>query len=333
MIGFENVNARIIAGSVSGYNTAVKTPTPKQTPPSQERVNEEIHNKKSHAKAMKGATILAGVVVAGITITKLRGPIWRMLKSIPAKFKSPEPPVRSNYPSFTSSQTNHNADSSLDQITNDLFENERLKDIIREKFPKYTNIAQDSIERQKERLAKLINPEDKELPFHDDRLFTSHEAEMVGSYQDEYAFNPLLRMGKIKPEKSIEIRTLDKMMIDAEPLPDEAVVYRGVVTKHDNEVLDFSREYYAGNIVEDKAYVSTSRNAAETIAQFGENSGYVIKLNLPKGTKGIDCRRFTMLDLPTGANAEFILPRGSKFKINAVDDNYKLIEADYLLPN
>ena len=93
-------------------------------------------------------------------------------------------------------------------------------------------------------------------------------------------------------------------------------------------------------IIEDRAFVATSRVYDDDLAQVdpvnyeGHNDcGYIMRIVLPAGTKGIDCRRFTMLDLPTGANAEFILPRGSKFKINAVDDNYKLIEADYLLPN
>ena len=336
MIGFENVNTRIIADSVNRYNLqkpAQSKPIVKQGQQQSNVVQNEIHNKKSHSAAVKGAGILAGIFVAGIAITKFRGPIIKYFKTLARKIKTDDIPVSHNEPAFTGSVTTEKPKYDIDKITNDLFENERLKDRIREKYPKYTNIAVDTVERQKERLNKLLNPSDPPLPFNDRRMFTSHEAEMVGSYQDEYAFNTLLRENKINPEKSIEIRTMDKMMKEALPLENDAVVYRGIVTNHDGNVLDFSREYYAGNTVEDKAYVSTSRNAAETIAQFGEKSGYVLKIKLPAGTRGLDCRRFTMLDLPNGANAEFILPRGSKFRINSVDEQNKLIDADYILQN
>lgn len=338
MIGFENINSRIIAGSVNQYKVSqppLQQHKPPQLPaPKQEikNVKNEMHTNNEHAKALKGASIVAGIIVAGIAITKFRGPIVKFFRNIPSKLK-PEDVIPPNNPTFTGASVRNKQEYNIDQITNDLFENERLKDRIRERYPKYTNIAVDTIERQKARLEKLLNPSDPKLPFHDQRMFTSHEAEIIGSYQDEYAYNTLLRLGKIRPEASIEIRTMDRMMQEAVPLPKDAVVYRGIVTKHDDNVLDFSREYYAGNIVEDKAYVSTSRNAEETIAQFGEKSGYVMKIKLPAGTKGLDCRRFTTLDLPNGANAEFILPRGSKFRINSVDDQYKIIEADYILQN
>lgn len=333
MIGFENINSRIIACSVNqqsqaAVNTVKNEPVRTETENTSQK--KELENKKLHAKAMKGATILAGIVVAGIAITKGRKPLMNLLKRTSKHIEHNNVSVPE--PSFTSRPV-YPESFDIDKVNKELMLNERLKDIIRERYPKITNIAKDSVERQKERLSKLLRPDDNKLQFKDKRMFVSHEAEMVASYQDEYAFNTPLRLGKISPEKSIEIRTLDAMMKDAAPLEDKAVVYRGIVTQHEGKVLDFSRELYAGNIVEDKAFLSTSRNAAETIAEFGEQSGYVIRINLPEGTKGIDCRRFTMRELDTGANAEFILPRNSKLRINSVDDNYKIIDADYLLQN
>ena len=337
MIGFDDVNSKIIASSVQQMN--VKNNSQPINASQKEKVNytelesEKLTEKKNASAAMKGATILAGIVVAGIAITKARGPILRWLKKIPTNANNSFTGAGKDIESTVTSTVKSSEDVDIDFIDKELFKNERLKDIIREKFPKITNIAKDNFDRQMERLSKLVRQEDKTIPYTDKRLFTSHEAEMVASYQDEYAFNMHLRLGKISPETSIEIRTMDAMMEAALPLENEATVFRGIVTKDNGNVLDFARELFAGNTLTDKAFVSTSRNAAETVAQFGEQSGYIMRIHLPKGTKGIDCRRFTTRELNTGANAEFILPRNSKFFINSVDDNYKIVDANYILQN
>ncbi len=334
MIGFENVNSRIIAGSVSQCSPAAKKEE-KNVQVNNTPDTDELKEKRAHAKAMKGATILAGIVVAGIAATKFKGPIVRMFKKTINGGSNINNIVnrKNEEPSVINKAYQEIKNYTVDQLDKAIFENERLKDRLRDVYPKITNIAKDNEKRQRERVARIIRSNDTPLQFEDKRLFTSHEAEMIGSYQDEYAFNAPLRLDKIKPEQSIEIRTMDAMMEDAKPLSQPAVVYRGIVTNKDGSMLDFARAFYDGNIIHDKGFVSTSRNAAETIANFGEQSGYVMRINLPKGTKGIDCRRFTMRDLPSGANAEFILPRDSEFRINSVDDNYKIIDLDYLLPN
>ena len=339
MIGFENVNSRIIAGSVNQYKTSVPEVTSEQVkkqPDKSALQNKQTKEKTEHARAMKGATILASIVVAGIAVTKFRGPVIRMIKGAAKKGGDINNSSARNNSGFVGNNNDPMTEIksyTVDQLDKALFENERLKDRLCEMFPKITNIAKDNEKRQAERVVQILSTENKPLPFEDKRLFTSHEAEMIASYQDEYAYNAPLRLEKIKPESTIEIKTLDAMMEDAKPLSKPAVVYRGIVTQQDGKILDFAREFYAGNIVKDKAFVSTSRNAAETIANFGEQSGYVMRINLPQGTKGVDCRRFTMLDIPSGANAEFILPRNSEFRINSVDDNFKIIDADYLLQN
>ena len=334
MIGFDDINSKIIAGSVQKTNIQnINQPlsaSQKEEVKNTEFASNQLTEKRHASAAMKGATILAGIVVAGIAITKAKGPVLRWFKKAATTANNSftgaaESPVTSNL--------KPDVDIDVDFIDKELFKNERLKDIIREKFPKITDIAKDNFDRQMERLSKLVKKEDKPIPYTDKRLFTSHEAKMVASYQDEYAFNIPLRLGKISPKTSIEIRTMDAMMEAAQPLENDATVFRGIVTKDNGNVLDFAHELFAGNTLTDKAFVSTSRNAAETIAQFGEQSGYVMRIHLPKGTKGIDCRRFTTRELNTGANAEFILPRNSKFFINSVDDNYKIIDANYILQN
>ena len=62
------------------------------------------------------------------------------------------------------------------------------------------------------------------------------------------------------------------------------------------------------------------------------NSGYIMRIKLPKGTKGLDCRRSIGKDLDGGYNAEFILPRNSQFRIKAIDKSQRIIECEYILP-
>ena len=327
MSGFDNFNTTV---KPVGYAAPVVVNKPAaEAEYKVEMPSSEIEEKKLSASIMKGATALAVGAAAGIAIAK-RGVIAKYMQRLSGENIH-----------FNGGNSTLNLEDVLPksrsfdvkQRDKEIFENERLKDIIREKYEKIADIAKDSVERQKERIQELVRPEDKPLLFTDRRLFTSHEAEMVASYQDEYAFNIPLRLGKIKPEKSIEIRTLDEMIEDTRPLPEKATVFRGIVVQKNGEPLEFAQNLKVGRVLSDKAFVSTSRNATETVAEFGEQDAYVMRINLPEGTKGIDCRRFTMLDLDTGANAEFILPRGSKFLINSIDDRTKIIDADYILQN
>jgi len=321
MSGFDNFNTRIatlnrpyIPAPVATIETSTK------------EEETETKNKKSYAKT--GATIAASVALAGIAIAK-RGVIMRYARNLMKNSTSnmhfdgnPSGPVKVNKKTVD-----------VEARDRDIFLNERLKDIIREKYEKITDIAIDSPQRQVERLKALVRPQDKKLQFQKEPLFTSHEAEMVTSFLDEYAFNIPLRLGKIRPEKSIEIRTLDNMIQNSRFLNDDATVYRGIITKKDGEVLEFAKNLKVGNVLEDKAFVATSRNAAETIAKYGEENCYVMRIKLPPETQGIDCRRFTMLDMDKGAHAVFILPRNSKFLINSIDDRTKIIDAQCLLQN
>ena len=49
----------------------------------------------------------------------------------------------------------------------------------------------------------------------------------------------------------------------------------------------------------------------------------VMRIKLPAGTKGI---------LMNEESDEFVLPRGTKLKINSIDKKYGIIEAEYILP-
>ena len=114
------------------------------------------------------------------------------------------------------------------------------------------------------------------------------------------------------------IDLLDKAIDIAPPLSEELVTYRGV--KGDG--LNFFETKEVGDTWEDKGYTSTTIDAG-VAQQFGGSQPYdglVFRMKLPAGTKGIFPSGYhePMYGWsPSMTEAEFLMPRGSKFKIVA----------------
>jgi hypothetical protein len=76
-----------------------------------------------------------------------------------------------------------------------------------------------------------------------------------------------------------------------------------------------------GDVIEDKGFVSTSLrpSLAADFAYYNQSvqsQGFVFKMDLPQGTKGLFPSSVLGLDGGmTRTEAEFLLPRGSKFEI------------------
>jgi len=113
---------------------------------------------------------------------------------------------------------------------------------------------------------------------------------------------------------------LDKTIELAPPLSQKITVYRGVQSNvgRDNE---FWRRMEVGDVIEDKGFVSTTLRPS-LAADFAykndpiASQGFVFKMDLPVGTKGVFPS--SVLGLEGGVTrteAEFLLPRGSKFEI------------------
>lgn len=190
------------------------------------------------------------------------------------------------------------------------------------------------------RAQRVVKETDRQ-PLADLRLLSAEDCKAVTSYQRNYQYNAKLRSGADLSDVE-EIKRLDRIIQDAVPLEEEAYVYRGIRTQKiwdDFSELDFAKDLAEGNILEDKAYVSTARVYGDLLAQVDphnfsghNNSGYIMRIKLPKGTKGLDCRRSIGKDLDGGYNAEFILPRNSQFRIKAIDKSQRIIECEYILP-
>ena len=113
---------------------------------------------------------------------------------------------------------------------------------------------------------------------------------------------------------------IDSAIETAPALKKPITVYRGVSYNvgRDNKFWD---KMEVGDVIEDKGYVSTTLRPS-LAADFAyyyqsvESQGFVFKMNLPEGTKGIFPS--SVLGLTGGVTrteAEFLLPRGSKFEI------------------
>jgi hypothetical protein len=146
----------------------------------------------------------------------------------------------------------------------------------------------------------------------------------IGEYESAlgYSLNDALRDPQVS-EKSFKdtIEFLDKAIETAPPLREEVIAYRGIK----GNGLNFFEKLTVGDVFEDKGYVSTTIDAG-VAQQFGTSGsmyqGLAMRLRLPAGSKGIFPSGYkeqseANWDRNAG-EAEFLLPRGSKFKVTAI---------------
>lgn len=141
-----------------------------------------------------------------------------------------------------------------------------------------------------------------------------------------------------------EINVMRKLINEALPLEDEAYVYTGIRTQKvwdDFKPLEFVKDIETGAVIKDKSFVVTSRSYDEYLAQVDpynlgkehKDCGYILRIRLPKGTKGFDYRRCSGHDSSRGVNALYVLPENSEIKIRHTDDNSRILDCEYILPS
>jgi hypothetical protein len=137
-----------------------------------------------------------------------------------------------------------------------------------------------------------------------------------------YDLNEALRdplISKSRYQNTID--SLDKAIETAPPLSEEVIAYRGIK----GNGLNFFETLKVGDVFEDKGYVSTTVDAG-VAQQFGTSGsmyqGLAMRMRLPAGSKGIFPSGYKdpgREDWEKNADeAEFLLPRGSKFKVTAI---------------
>ena len=142
-------------------------------------------------------------------------------------------------------------------------------------------------------------------------------------------------------------RQFFEMFKTAEPLTEEQVVYRAICIRNEfcgpagnlgnNAFIEGLRE---GTIITSEGWTtSTAPKFDYAVQRFSpllrDGKGYIMKITLPKGTKGIDYRGIKKPNgnlLLGGKQSEFLLPPNSKIKINKIDAINQILECEYILP-
>jgi hypothetical protein len=178
-------------------------------------------------------------------------------------------------------------------------------------------------EWNKAELAKFPSETEHEIYLMDNILSQSkgmllgEHAVAVEAYQTRigYTINEALRDPQISTDQVEHlIKGIDKAIEQAVPTKQDMTVYRGIK----GNGLDFFESLKAGDVYEDKGYTSTTLDT-DTVTKFAVQGslyqGVVLRMQIPAGTKGLFPASVTGMTQASSREAEFLLPRGSKFKV------------------
>ncbi len=193
------------------------------------------------------------------------------------------------------------------------------------------------------RIKNVMLLSDKKIPA-DLREMSPEDVDAVIEFMKNYdKYNIPLRNGENLSNVEV-VKRLNGLIDEAIPLEEDVYVLRGVRTKDlfgNHKALSFVEDDLdVGDTIIDKGFVSTSRVYDTELASVDplllaeplRNSGYIMRIRVPKGTKGLDCRRLAQVESDKGQNSTFILPADSEFKITGWDFPRRILDCDYILP-
>jgi hypothetical protein len=172
-----------------------------------------------------------------------------------------------------------------------------------------------------EQLLKKIEYQQVEAGYDSSKNKTSRGAMAWYLQSGHKVINDALRDPQISEEQiQDKISAIDKAINDAPPLKDPMLAYRGVA----NQGLMgsfFFEKLKVGDTFEDKGFVSTTINPKVATGFAGSEKsqnfqGVVLQYHFPKGTKGLFPNAF--MNGEYWDESEFMLPRGSKFKVTQI---------------
>lgn len=329
MLQFESINNKIIQNSSAEFKAQTQTVVAPIVNSNQNAKQDDKEKKKkiSASSLMIGATALAGIIAGTIIIVRGRG----------------SSPVKPANPSINSED-----EIKLIEL---LKQNELLRfngeNKIRKNISNWFKktiegpLGTDDFNKITARIIKLTGCEEQNSFRFSNKIFSVEEAEAAASLQRHNKFNYMLRAGKKITDGENEFNILKKIIQDAKPLEEDTVVYRGIRIKKiwdDFSDLDFAKGLKEGAIFQDKGFAAVSRVYGNELAQVDPIwleepvNGYIMRIKLPKGTKGIDCRAYSGIDSSKGVNSVFYLPPDSKFHITKINNDDRIIDCEYLLP-
>ena len=152
---------------------------------------------------------------------------------------------------------------------------------------------------------------------------TKEEYSAICQYIDCCPFNKALRNGKYDGKKLPKaVQLMDSAIEKAQPLKQDAYVYRAVSAGLSRDDIKFMESIKEGAIITDKAFVSTAKDVDAQFKHFlGFGNSMALRIKLPKGTKGLNVNY-----------SEFVLPRGAQIKVNKIDRVNGIADCEYILP-
>ncbi len=187
--------------------------------------------------------------------------------------------------------------------------------IYNEKKCRENQLLKDTVYRSGDKPVKTANVSE---------YWNDAESVSLNRYYDDIAYNHEIRQNRGDAEL---MKNIDSLFEKAPALEEDAVVYRGVcaLKKGDKPFIDSIKE---GGIIYHNAYTSTSTNCLDEqfkhfVSDPMAGNGVVMRIRLPKGTKGI-----------LGGHNEYLLPRNSEIKVLKLDTigGVKVAECEYVLP-
>lgn len=301
-----------------------------------------------HKSMLIGAVAVASIAIAGILIARGRNH-KNTTTSIGSKNLKPDYNSE-NYKQFPIVKENIEKEKQLRKKIVTYFKafrdgkekpNENFENVVSlynesdwKEFKKYLDFRMKNVRRYS----------DANIPA-DLREMNTEDVDAVLYFMKNYnQINTPLRNGESLSNND-NVARLIHLINDAKPLEEDVYVFRGVRTHQlydDFKQFDFNEldELEIGDTIIDKGFVSTARNYDTELASVDpllldkphKSSGYIMRIKLPKHTKGFDCRRLTQIDSNKGANSTFILPPDSEFKITAWDAPRRILDCEYVLP-
>ena len=215
----------------------------------------------------------------------------------------------------------------VDPIHPDLIPEPQIEDVLKhgshdqKTHGNWATGVTDINEWNKAELAKFSSPEEQQK-YLDSKMLSQVKDGFEGdsfkgavkTYQGlhGYGINEALRDPLISEEQyQDDINGLDNAIKSAPSLSEPLTLFRGIK----GNGLDFFESLKAGDIYQDKGFVSTTLDT-QVATDFSTNSmyqGIVLRYKLPAGTKGFFPAGVTGLE--ASYESEFVLPRNSKFKV------------------
>jgi hypothetical protein len=152
------------------------------------------------------------------------------------------------------------------------------------------------------------------LPAPGNVAMTGTEAKAVLDYQSSSGFlNGKLRSDQPLGASATEgVKNLDSAFSKCPPLAEDITTYRGLPGGIKLKLVEGG----VGTVIQDKGYVSTSKNK-HTAESFG--NGSYLYITSPKGTKVLDLNATLKQKSLHKGEHEVLLPRGTRFKVTKIE--------------